>query len=642
MGRSRKASSKEESKEDATSRMRSLKGAVATATTTTASAKELVKDQVVEKTAPVAEGGGGKLGMKPAEKSKAGVKTEVKEVNKRAVNKTKREKKKKKKKKGKLEGPDSEDKSEGEEADDDSDYETSKHKTSKKRKRQTSPSPSTKKPSHAPKKPRMPPPSFSRTLTTHLLGAHVSAAGGPHNAVNAALSIGSTAFALFLKSQRKWNSQPLKDNDISSFKSLCVQMVYDPKKHIMPHGSYLVNLAQPDEEKWWKSVECFLDDLGRCEALGVGLYNFHPGSTLGNHRPLCIERIAKALNHAHKQTRIVKTVLENMASHGNIIGSTLEDLRDIISLVDDKSRVGVCIDTCHAFAAGYDLRTESVFNQFWEQFDQIVGKEYLSGMHLNDSKAPLGSRRDLHENIGRGCLGLEAFRLVMNCDRLRNVPMVLETPVEEAWTWGEEIKLLERLVGAKGDEEWFLKTSRKLQDEGRSERERVADMVRRREIKLEKEKLREAEGGKRRVKKKVVMAEGEKENLDRAENGVGEDEGKMEKPKAKNKVPAKRGSRKKKVEETQESDLEDGEEESPLTDLSSTTSLSDPLDIKPKPKRKTSAKRNAAGNKAAEAAAPNKRGRRKKKVAESEVEESESPLSEEDEEDGEEQGCCRH
>src|SRR5690606_7834367 len=162
-------------------------------------------------------------------------------------------------------------------------------------------------------------------------------------------------------------------------------------------------------------------------------------STLGLPRAEALSRIASMLNKAHKETKFVKTVLENMAGQGNVIGSKLEDLRDIINEVDDKSRVGVCVDTCHTFAAGYDLRTKDVFDSFWAQFDEIIGMKYLSAMHINDSKAPLGSNRDLHQNIGLGFLGLEAFRLVVNKKELEEIPLVLETPLTNDDTWANEI-----------------------------------------------------------------------------------------------------------------------------------------------------------------------------------------------------------
>ncbi|KAI5803470.1 xylose isomerase-like protein [Peziza echinospora] len=355
-----------------------------------------------------------------------------------------------------------------------------------------------------------------------LVGAHVSAAKGVQNAVSNSTQIGGNAFALFLKSQRKWESPPLKSEDISAFKQYCINQGYDPMRHVLPHGNYLINLAQMDEKKHQQAYDCFVDDLKRCEQLGIGLYNFHPGSCLTNPRPASILRLAQSLNKAHRATSTVKTVLENMAGHGSHLGSTLEDLRDIISSVDNKARVGVCIDTCHAFAAGYDLRTQPTFDKFWEDFDRIVGREYLVALHLNDSKAPLGAKRDLHESIGAGYLGLEAFRLVMNRPELQGIPMVLETPILDPREWASEVKLLESLVGMKGTEPEFLENVRVLQEKGRGERARVGDVVQRREEKEEKKKEREekkalkrkdGEGGakKKARGKKAVQKEEEEE-----------------------------------------------------------------------------------------------------------------------------------
>jgi len=184
-----------------------------------------------------------------------------------------------------------------------------------------------------------------------------------------------------------------------------------------------------------------LDDLRRCEQLGIGLYNFHPGSSLGNGHQVGIKNLAKNINRAIEETEFVKIIIENMAGTGNLIGSNLQDIRDVIDLIDNKERVGVCIDTCHTFAAGYDIRTEDDFNKFMDEFDRIIGAKYLSAIHLNDSKAPLGANRDLHQRLGHGFLGLEIFRVIANSKRLEGIPIVLETPAgKEESIWGEEIK----------------------------------------------------------------------------------------------------------------------------------------------------------------------------------------------------------
>lgn len=233
------------------------------------------------------------------------------------------------------------------------------------------------------------------------IGAHVSGAGGlssqnkrwrsmviadpsllgVQNAVTNAVHIGANAFALFLKSQRKWTNPALDPEAKNQFINLCKHHSYSSAEHALPHGSYLVNLAQADETKATQAYTSFLDDLERCEQLGIKLYNFHPGSTGGDTKAAAVGRIAAQLNKSHKATKTVITVLENMAGSGNVVGSTWEDLRDIIALVEDKKRVGVCIDTCHAFAAGYDLRTPEAFKKTIDAFNDTVGAEYLKAFH---------------------------------------------------------------------------------------------------------------------------------------------------------------------------------------------------------------------------------------------------------------------
>lgn len=360
------------------------------------------------------------------------------------------------------------------------------------------------------------------------IGAHISAAGGKpcpppsplhngnwsnpsplgvQNSLPNALHIGANSFALFLKSQRKWSSPPLAADATSKFMSLSKQHSYDAARHILPHGSYLVNLAQPDPEKAEQAYTCFLDDLARCETLGIGLYNFHPGNTGGHPREKAIGRIAEMLNRAHKATKSVVTLLENMAGAGNVVGSRFEDLRDVIKLIDDKTRVGVCIDTCHAFAAGYDLRTPEAFAKTMQEFNDIVGAKYLRALHLNDSKTPLGSRRDLHANIGTGFLGLRAFWNVVNYPGFEGLPMVLETPTEkmeggkkaggeDRGVWAREIKLLEGMVGG----EWGEREEEvgvRLQEEGKEERERCGAQVDRKKQKTLDGMLKKGKGKKK-------------------------------------------------------------------------------------------------------------------------------------------------
>ncbi|KAF8163804.1 xylose isomerase-like protein [Crassisporium funariophilum] len=281
------------------------------------------------------------------------------------------------------------------------------------------------------------------------IGAHVSAAGGVENAVVNAAAIGANAFALFLKSQRKWTSPPLTSDSISEFKKRMKEYGYG-NRMVLPHGSYLINLGNPDTEKREKSYECFVEDLKRCEELELELYNLHPGSTVGaTTTENSLGLIAECINRAHKETKTVTVVLENMAGAGNIIGSAFSHMAGIIANVKDRSRVGVCLDTCHSFAAGYDIRTEEGWNATLADFDKQVGLTYLRGMHLNDSKTEYNSRKDRHENIGLGHLGLAAFQHIVNDTRTQNIPLILETPSFEQATevWGKEIEVLQRLAG---------------------------------------------------------------------------------------------------------------------------------------------------------------------------------------------------
>ncbi|KAK4205329.1 xylose isomerase-like protein [Triangularia verruculosa] len=352
------------------------------------------------------------------------------------------------------------------------------------------------------------------------IGAHVSAAGGVQNSITNASNIGANAFALFLKPHRTWNFQPFSPDSATQFTSLLKTHSYtEPQTTILPHASYLINLAQPDKTKATQAYTSFLDDLKRCDALGISLYNFHPGSTGGLPMSEACARIAAHLNTAHKATKSVITVLENMCGSGNIIGSNFSDLATIISLVDDKSRVGVCLDTCHAFAAGYDLRTPETYAKTMKEFDDVVGLKYLKAFHLNDSKAPFSSHRDLHENIGQGFLGLRAFHNVVNDERLQNIPMVLETPIEvkgldgkkteDKKIWADEIKLLESLIGMDPGSKEFKNLEVELQKKGAAERKRVQEQV---DKKAEKDAKKAAPKGKKgaaasRKKKKAEEEE---------------------------------------------------------------------------------------------------------------------------------------
>lgn len=279
-----------------------------------------------------------------------------------------------------------------------------------------------------------------------LVGAHVSIAGGLHNAVAEALAIGAKAFGLFLRSQRQWNSKPLEDKAADLFKEACAKANFSPHS-ILPHGIYLMNCGSPDEETLSKSRSTLVDELQRCEKLGLCLYNFHPGSTCGKITvEESIDRIAESINLAHKETKYVVTVLENMSCQGNTIGGKFEELRDIIDRVQDQSRVGVCLDTCHAFAAGYDIASEKGFSQMMEEFDSVIGLKYLRGVHLNDSKGEIGCHLDRHENIGKGKIGVEAFQRLMRDPRFNGVPMILETPCTSEDTYKKEIKKLYAMI----------------------------------------------------------------------------------------------------------------------------------------------------------------------------------------------------
>ncbi|MCI5707749.1 MAG: deoxyribonuclease IV [Odoribacter sp.] len=272
------------------------------------------------------------------------------------------------------------------------------------------------------------------------IGAHVSASGGVENAPENAKRIGAKAFALFTKNQRQWVSAPLSENSIRLFRQRCEDYGF-AAEHILPHDSYLINLGNPDSEALEKSRAAFLDEMQRCEQLGLKLLNFHPGSSLKKvSEEECLRTIAESINMTLDKTQGVCAVIENTAGQGSNLGYSFEQLAYIIERVEDKSRVGVCLDTCHAFAAGYDLKSESGFTETFEHFENAVGFQYLRGMHLNDSKKGLNSRVDRHELLGKGELGLDTFRMLMKDSRFDNIPLILETPDEEAWK--DEIEML--------------------------------------------------------------------------------------------------------------------------------------------------------------------------------------------------------
>jgi len=265
------------------------------------------------------------------------------------------------------------------------------------------------------------------------IGAHVSAAGGVDQAVLRAYKLEATAFALFTKNQRQWRAAPLTDEAISAFRAACEQYHYRPAQ-ILPHDSYLINLGHPVEDALAKSREAFIDEMSRCQQLGLTLLNFHPGSHLHQIEEMeCLKRIAESINIALDKTAGVTAVIENTAGQGSNLGFRFEHLAAIIDGVDDKSRVGVCIDTCHAFAGGYDLRTEEACVKTFAEFEQVVGFNYLRGMHLNDAKSEFASRVDRHNSLGEGNIGKTAFSWIMKDSRFDGIPMILETTNPDIW-----------------------------------------------------------------------------------------------------------------------------------------------------------------------------------------------------------------
>lgn len=272
------------------------------------------------------------------------------------------------------------------------------------------------------------------------IGAHVSASGGVENAPLNANAIGAKAFSLFTRNQRQWKSSPLTKKSISLFKERCEEFGYEAK-HILPHDSYLINLGHPDPDGLQKSRDAFLDEMQRCEQLGLDRLNFHPGSHL-NELSVddCLARIAESINRTLDQTAGVCAVIENTAGQGTNLGYTFEQIAAIIDRVEDKTRVGVCIDTAHTLAAGYDIKTEQGFTETFRHFGEVIGFSYLRGMHINDSKKDLATRVDRHDSIGKGVMGMTTFKMLMADPRFDDIPLILETPDESIWA--EEIGYL--------------------------------------------------------------------------------------------------------------------------------------------------------------------------------------------------------
>lgn len=272
------------------------------------------------------------------------------------------------------------------------------------------------------------------------IGAHVSASGGVFNAPVNAHEIGANAFALFTKNQKQWVAKPLTDAEIGQFKENCAKYGFTAAQ-ILPHDSYLINLGSPREEGLQKSRAAFIDEMRRCELLGLDRLNFHPGSHLKEISvDECLATIAHSINLALEKTKGVTAVIENTAGQGSNLGYTFEQIAQIIDQVEDKSRVGVCIDTCHSFAAGYDISTELGFTQVFEHFENVIGFKYLRGMHLNDAMKPLASKVDRHSTLGNGVLGMVPFQMIMKDSRFDGIPLILETPDPDIWA--QELEML--------------------------------------------------------------------------------------------------------------------------------------------------------------------------------------------------------
>lgn len=277
------------------------------------------------------------------------------------------------------------------------------------------------------------------------IGAHVSASGGVSSAPLNAARIGADAFAMFVKNQRRWDAPPLSAEETIAFKDALKQSGIRAE-HVLVHDSYLINLGHPREVEREKSLNAFVDEIRRCEALGLRLLNFHPGSHLNEiSAQKCLDNIVESLNFAIANTSCVKLVLENTAGQGSNLGYDFTQLAYVIDKISNKDRIGVCIDTCHAFAAGYDLRSPQAYERTMIEFDRAIGYKFLSGMHLNDTKNELGVRKDRHESLGRGFLGLAAFENIMNDPDIDEIPLILETIDDSLWE--EEIALLRSMQG---------------------------------------------------------------------------------------------------------------------------------------------------------------------------------------------------
>lgn len=266
------------------------------------------------------------------------------------------------------------------------------------------------------------------------IGAHVGVKGGVSNAPLEAQAIGAKAFALFTANPQRWSAKPIEQEEADSFKANCELYGFTPDV-ILPHDSFLINLGSPDSKKLAMSRKAFLDEFKRCMQLGLTMLNFHPGSHLKEiSTEECLDKIAESINITLGKTEGVTAVIENTAGQGSNLGYEFSHLAHIIDKVEDKSRIGVCIDTCHAYSAGYDLATEEGYRRTWEEIDSIIGARYLKGLHLNDDLKPLGSKIDRHASIGTGTLGEDFFKRLMNDPRFDGLPIILETPDDSLWS----------------------------------------------------------------------------------------------------------------------------------------------------------------------------------------------------------------
>jgi len=277
------------------------------------------------------------------------------------------------------------------------------------------------------------------------IGPHVSATGGVHNAPANARAVGATGFGMFVKNQRQWKAKPLETDVIDAFKSNMAIYGYKPES-VLVHDGYLINIGNPDDAKRDQSVTALIDEAERCAALGLTQLNIHPGSGLGLiTRDECAAIIAESINKVLDKTvkSGVSIIIEATAGQGNLLGGRFEEIAAIIDKIEDKSRIGVCIDTCHIFAAGYDIRDKQSYKKTMTAFDDIVGFKYIRGLHLNDAKAEIGTRADRHENIGKGHIGIDAFKMLMGDSRFDGIPCILETPNEELWK--DEVEMLRKM-----------------------------------------------------------------------------------------------------------------------------------------------------------------------------------------------------